>query len=472
MKPCRLIILYRQQSPFTNQEISTELPQFPWVTICSDEPLDPLVVHKIDYYTKEGRVPGIPNINYSPRDDYVIDILHYLEMLKELLSPDMMNNLDHKEVKQLLKMVKHFSVAAMLDIDVETVRKFAVKRDDLIISCSLRGSKENCNVTNDFNFWLDPLYGICYTYVHPSPVVEPGPRNGLSLILNTRAGKNVFFPSGSTADPVTGSSGVHITIHQPRTMPVPQVDRIDLPPGMSTSVGLKVHQRERITNCENKVQIVENVSYRVPLSQCQSLCKQEQFLKRCGCHDPFSFRMKNTRHCASLSFGNEVKTLCHNDSHIDKSICTKALKKWGARIASPYESLADPFFQETLQKSCRCEPLCSDVDYQWQTSYMKWPTDEAMVGYTGKDYNWESSSGSRRAQGGIPTPRPAKNSHIKDGHRMRRLIFHLSWPHPLSEFSRSATAKWSGTCDQAAPMQGYNVKFSRYFSQLFTYFNI
>ena len=277
------------------------------VTVCSDEPMDPLVVHKIDYLTKEGRVPQIPNIKYAPSDDYITHILNYLKMLNEIMGPEMMNKLDHKEVKQVLKMVKHFSVAAMLDIDFETVRKFAVKRKDLIVSCSFRGSKESCNITEDFKVWLDPLYGICYTYVNPPSLIEPGPRNGLSLILNTRAGKNLFFPTGSSADPVTGSSGVHVTVHEPMTMPAPQIDRIDLPPGISISVGLHVRKRERIGNCATRTQVIEETSYRIPLSQCQSMCKQRELLKKCGCHDPFSFRMKDTKHCASLSFGNEVK---------------------------------------------------------------------------------------------------------------------------------------------------------------------
>ena len=366
-----------------SQEISSELPQFPWVTICSDEPMDPLVVHKIDYLTKEGRVPQIPNIKYAPRDDYITDILNYLKMFNEIMGPEMMNKLDHKEVKQVLKMVKHFSVAAMLDIDFETVRKFAVKRKDLVVSCSFRGSKESCNITEDFKVWLDPLYGICYTYVNPPSLIEPGPRNGLSLILNTRAGKNLFFPTGSSADPVTGSSGVHVTVHEPMTMPAPQIDRIDLPPGISISVGLRVRKRERIGNCETKIQAIEETSYKIPLSQCQSMCKQRELLKKCGCHDPFSFRMKNTKHCASLSFGNEVKTTCYNDTGMGKPTCAKALQEWGARIVCPHESLADPTFQASVKKNCGCLPSCGEVEYQWQTSSMKWPTDEVMVGYTG-----------------------------------------------------------------------------------------
>ena len=218
---------YHEQSSVHNSEISTDEPQFPWVTVCSDEPMDPLV-HKFDYFMKQGRVSQIPNVRYEPQDDYITDIINSLHMLNEIMGPEMMSKLDHKEVKQVLKMVKHFSVAAMLDVNFDTVKRFAVKREDFIVSCSFRSSKENCNITENFKYWLDPLYDICYTYINPHIVIEPGPGNGMSLILNTRAGKNVFFPTGSSADPVTGSSGVHVTVHEPMTMPIPQVDRIDV----------------------------------------------------------------------------------------------------------------------------------------------------------------------------------------------------------------------------------------------------
>ena len=62
---------------------------------------------------------------------------------------------------------------------------------------------------------------------------------------------------------------------------------------------------------------------------------------------------------------------------------SRALQQWGARIVCPHESLADTKFQASVKKNCRCLPPCGDVEYQWQTSSMKWPTDEVMVGYTG-----------------------------------------------------------------------------------------
>ena len=55
----------------------------------------------------------------------------------------------------------------------------------------------------------------------------------------------------------------------------------------------------------------------------------------------------------------------------------------GARIACPYEILDDPTFQMSVKKNCKCQPSCTDAKYKWQTSYMRWPTDEVMVGYTG-----------------------------------------------------------------------------------------
>ena len=54
----------------------------------------------------------------------------------------------------------------------------------------------------------------------------------------------------------------------------------------------------------------------------------------------------------------------------------------------------------------------------------------------GNKYLRASSSGSGGGQG--PPPRPVKNRPKKDGCRMRRLIFHVSWS-PLSEVSGSAT---------------------------------
>ena len=61
----------------------------------------------------------------------------------------------------------------------------------------------------------------------------------------------------------------------------------------------------------------------------------------------------------------------------------KNLTALGARIVCPDESLANPTFQGSVKKNCGCLPSCDDVEYQWQTSSMKWPTDEVMVGYTG-----------------------------------------------------------------------------------------
>ncbi|KAK7493929.1 hypothetical protein BaRGS_00014811 [Batillaria attramentaria] len=114
-----------------------------------------------------------------------------------------------------------------------------------------------------------------------------GPQNGLSLIISL---DNDEPPLGSYGvynidSNILHSAGVRVVVHAPNTMPSPVNHGFDIPPGYSSSIGLKavLHTRlpEPYGNCTRDS--LAGMNYTNTFFSCLQVCKQRIIIDKCKC---------------------------------------------------------------------------------------------------------------------------------------------------------------------------------------------
>ncbi|CAG0922950.1 unnamed protein product [Notodromas monacha] len=130
--------------------------------------------------------------------------------------------------------------SSILAPTVEEIKKFGVRGQDFIVSCSFDGVP--CSY-KDFYKWQNQEYGNCFTFNSPLLAVATGGedkvyrttkfghRYGLKLTLNIE--RDDYLSS------VTRTQGARMLIHNRAEIPFPAENGIDLSPLLETSVDVK-----------------------------------------------------------------------------------------------------------------------------------------------------------------------------------------------------------------------------------------
>ncbi|CAG0922949.1 unnamed protein product [Notodromas monacha] len=130
--------------------------------------------------------------------------------------------------------------SSLLAPNPEEIRKFGVRGQDFIVSCSFDGVP--CSY-KDFYKWQNQEYGNCFTFNSPLLAVATGgedkvysttkfgSRYGLRLSLNIE--RDDYLSS------VTPTQGARMLIHNRAEVPFPAENGIDLSPLLETSVDVK-----------------------------------------------------------------------------------------------------------------------------------------------------------------------------------------------------------------------------------------
>ena len=281
------------------------------------------------------------------------------------------------------------------NIPHDVIALAAVQLDGFVVNCHNAGRR--CNVSRDFKHFFDPYYYNCFTYTVPSRLAEPPPddnddslsegiENGWSVILLSGTGmltRNTeirMLPGlHEWRSPVSASDGVRVVIHPPDTQPYPLTEGFDVPPGFSTSFGIRPRRNLRIGpphgNC-TRVNPFDRASRRYRLIACQKMCLQEYVIKHCGCADvslPTLPRLRSV-------------TLCRDDSAISQRCmynatrsCFDSLLALHARIRCARATKAKMTKDVRAMDRCACFAPCDDVTYDVSYSLSKWPA----FGYEG-----------------------------------------------------------------------------------------
>ena len=258
---------------------------------------------------------------------------------------------------------------------------------NLIIHC--RFNQKECGPANFTLYFDGKNYYNCYTFnsgydfVNDRPQQEKvlmhttGPQNGLSLIISLDNEDSEIGSYGvyDVKNHIAYSAGVRAQVHAPNTMPSPADHGFDIPPGYSSSVGLKAILHSRLPfphgNCTDD-NLHGDRTYRNTIFSCLQLCKQKILIKMCQCKTsalpmfnesieelkniPFCGSIKNWKTKAPLFMKKKQKV------ELPPLTCEQRL----------LDSLAN---DRSYEKSCKCFQPCKETSYQKSLSLSYWPLE-------------------------------------------------------------------------------------------------
>ncbi|XP_041351478.1 FMRFamide-activated amiloride-sensitive sodium channel-like [Gigantopelta aegis] len=336
-----------------------------------------LVMKYLDYQVVEISVikesepimfPAITVCNIEPISSRKLGIL--------LEKPD-------SHVLQWLKFLEHFEFAnqtahySSIVAFYENVGDEAlfVRHDvnDFIVHCHF--NRMPCSSTNFSTTW-DSNYYSCFTFnsgwnktalLHSS-----GPQHGLSLVISLENKRPLLGLYGvyDINSNIRYSAGTRVVIHAPATMPSPVDQGFDVPPGFSSSVGLKIVHHTRLPqpygNCSDG-ELIGTRRYRNSFFACLQICKQNEVMRKCRCK---SASLPQVRY-AQLSF-------CGTVPHWRKRLKYKEM--YSRRIHNPALAcemrVRDRMAQDrSYEATCRCYQPCHETLYLRSISLSYWPLE-------------------------------------------------------------------------------------------------
>ena len=221
-------------------------------------------------------------------------------------------------------------------------------------------------------------------------------------------------------NPVSGSEGVRVNIHPPRSDPNPVSEGLDVPPGYMVSLGLKPKRTIRVGpphgECVHKNPlhpdiVVENSSTNIPYRQvdCESMCRHRYIMRKCKCFHAGAFELPNVV-CSGvrmfydhnlMNYSSKACDVYNDNGSFNRTLpqCTafqvqcNDTGKMCDRIQSlsmkrrmhEYECIDKIEQEERRLHTCAelCPLPCNEYDYDVTYSLSKWPAkgSEADVVY-------------------------------------------------------------------------------------------
>ncbi|XP_070543783.1 amiloride-sensitive sodium channel subunit beta-like [Ptychodera flava] len=154
--------------------------------------------------------------------------------------------------------------------------EFDFRQEDLIQECVFNG------ITCSSNTETNPKYGNCYTFNTGANTSKPGPSTGLRLTL--------FIEQDEYLENITENAGAVVLVHPPDIVPFPEEQGLELPPGFSASLGLRLSVIERIggkySDCIKAGEMpLLYKGYNYSVEACVKTCYQNKLVNECKCYD-------------------------------------------------------------------------------------------------------------------------------------------------------------------------------------------
>ncbi|CAD6194793.1 unnamed protein product [Caenorhabditis auriculariae] len=186
-----------------------------------------------------------------------------------------------------------FAVDALTE---EEKWRISYNMTDFIRKCSFNGRE--CHVNNDFEAYLDPTYGACFTYT----------ASRLGNMTNERAGPSYglrleIFANVQEYLPTTEAAGVRLTVHAHDEQPFPDTLGFSAPVGFVSSFGIKLKSIIRLPHpygdCvqEGKNDDFIYVDKAYNTEGCQRSCIQKHLAGECKCGDPRFPPFRTSKNC-------------------------------------------------------------------------------------------------------------------------------------------------------------------------------
>ncbi|KAK6180811.1 hypothetical protein SNE40_008796 [Patella caerulea] len=245
---------------------------------------------------------------------------------------------------------------------------------DFMLHC--RFNKETCGGSN-FTTSFDGNYYSCFTFNRGNSdkilMHSTGPENGLSLIIavdndNPPLGTYGVYNIDSN---ILHSAGVRVVVHAPNTMPSPVNHGFDVPPGYSSSIGLKAVLHTRLSepygNCSNSI-LEGSENYNNTFFTCLQLCKQRKIIEKCGCKSSDLPELPSSH---SVPFCGYIKNWREMVAHPDNYPPNVYLPKLICEEHVSHEMTTD----RSYEVSCKCVQPCHETTFQKSVSLSYWPLE-------------------------------------------------------------------------------------------------
>ncbi|XP_059143116.1 FMRFamide-activated amiloride-sensitive sodium channel-like isoform X2 [Physella acuta] len=338
-----LVRKYLQFQVVELSEIKDSMPvEYPSVTICNTEPISLRKIRSLVHAKEWGQ------------------LRNWLRFLASF-------EFDHNSFME--------SIRAFYENLGDEAKKISHDLGDLLIHC--RFNRELCSVQN-FTSFFDGNYFNCFTFnggqlKDKLQMHSTGPENGLSMIISVEKDDPIPGTYGvyNFENNIMHSAGIRVVVHAPGSMPSPVDHGFDIPPGYSSSVGLKalLHSRlpEPYGNCtEGSLQGMH--TYRNTFFACLQLCKQKLIIARCGCKSSALPDLPNVNvsFCGVISNwlgilrnrtdGKSPKITIHNLE------CEEDMQR---KLNN----------DRAYEATCQCYQPCSETSYLKSVSLSYWPQE-------------------------------------------------------------------------------------------------
>ncbi len=247
-------------------ELKNDL-QLPDITICDPGSMSP---HSVNAHL-EDNVHAVIKMNIMDKN--------VKDFLKEY--PGMINL--EKELFRNQVQMAH-TLYSNLPVGRKNITGISIK--ELLVF--YRYKKHPCSYEN-FTQYIHPDMLNCYTFKYNARETEEnmGGENGLSFIIKSQNGHDVD-PNYLVYSNVMNTYGLIVAIHEPSTLPNMEEGLFQIQPGMSTSIGLKQKNYERIST--PKLSCLEEDWFNAPSGKfkksfetCIKMCKIKFIQRECSC---------------------------------------------------------------------------------------------------------------------------------------------------------------------------------------------
>ncbi|XP_077864617.1 epithelial sodium channel subunit beta-2-like, partial [Saccoglossus kowalevskii] len=218
---------------------------------------------------------------------------------------------------------------------------------DFIQECTFNGGK--CSTAN-FTLVLNSKYGNCFSFntgINDSEIlstVRPGPTRGLTLTL--------FIEQDEYLTDYTENAGAVVLVHPHSIVAFPEEQGIEVPPGFSTSIGVRLSEIIRkggdYSDCTDgtDIDMLYDDDYSYSREACLSSCLQQALIDTCLCYEPTLPHSADVEMCSKVSGGTTCQAGVTNQHNKNQLGCTDT-----------------------------CPPSCNDRTYETVVSMSQWPSE-------------------------------------------------------------------------------------------------
>ncbi|VDO93537.1 unnamed protein product [Heligmosomoides polygyrus] len=203
------------------------------------------------------------------------------------------------------------------------------------------------NLSREFEAFLDPTYGACFTYVgrHHASITDERAGPAYDRFLRS------LFVNISEYLPTTEAAGVRLTVHSIHEQAFPDTLGHSAPTGFVSSFGIKLKSLTRLPapygDCikQGKDGDFIYVTKQYSTEGCQRSCIQKHLATACGCGDPRYPPFRTSKNCP-----------------VDDPVKRECLKR-EIQFA----------MRRPKTVGCKCRQPCSQDVYSVSYSASRWP---------------------------------------------------------------------------------------------------